>query len=156
PRSGSPAQGEVYLYVSDDGTPPNTALGTSQRQRIPCPLGVAPDGTHVRAWNAVSSFFNFGYRPLVLTRHGETPRPGGDFIILRWPGRPGSGRPVLLRTTALSEITAASDWDVGPGGEGPGVKAFQVGGELPADGIGVVQASGGHDNPTFYLGDVDS
>ena len=58
--------GEIYLYVSGDGSPPDTALGTSVLQRIPGPPPVP--GNQRAGWNAVSNFVNWGYRPLILTR----------------------------------------------------------------------------------------
>ena len=67
--------GEVYLYVSQDDGPPDTALGTSVLQRIPGPPPVpGQTGNQHAGWNAVSNFVNWGYRPLVLTRAGERPR----------------------------------------------------------------------------------
>jgi len=155
PRSGAPVKGEIYLYVSPDSRPPDTSAGTTQRQRIPAPLTSNAMGTPVRAWNVVSWYCNYGYRPLVLTRDGETPRPDGDFVTIRWKGVPEGSASVLLRTTALSSIATPSDWDTSAVAEAPGVKVFQVGPELPDRRAGVVQASGGHEAPTFYVSDVN-
>jgi photosystem II stability/assembly factor-like uncharacterized protein len=153
--SGTQVKGELYLFVSPDAKPPDTADGTTQRQRIPAPITTNAMGTPVRAWNVVSWYCNYGYRPLVLTRDGETPRPDGDFVTIRWKGAPEGSASVLLRTTALSSIAAPSDWDTSAVAEAPGVKVFQVGPELPNRRVGVVQASGGHEAPTFYVSDVN-
>jgi len=142
--------GEICLYVSQDGHAPDTSLGTSVLQRIPGPPP-KPGGTgKPRAgWNAVSNFVNWGYQPLILTRNGETPRPDGDLVTIRFTAE----QALLLRTTAISTITTGTDWVTSATAEGPGVKVFQVGPPLPDPGVNVVQASGGHQAPTFYVGD---
>jgi hypothetical protein len=139
--------GEIYLYVSGDGSPPDTALGTSVLQRIPGPPPVP--GNQRAGWNVVSNFVNWGYRPLILTRSSETPRPDGDLVTIRFTGTEA----LLLRTTAISSITVNTDWVTTAATEGPGVKAFQVGPPLPDMGVNVVQASGGHAAPAYYVGD---
>src|SRR4029077_20748846 len=50
-------------------------------------------------------------------------------------------------------ITVNTDWVTTATAEGSGVKAFQVGPPLPDAGVNVVQASGGHTAPAFYVGD---
>jgi photosystem II stability/assembly factor-like uncharacterized protein len=147
PPAANNVFGEIYLYVGADGSPPDTALGTSVLQRIPGPPPVP--GTQRAGWNAVSNFVNWGYRPLILTRAGETPRPDGDLVTIRFTGTEA----LLLRTTALNSITVNTDWVTTANSEGPGVKCFQVGPPLPNSGVNVVQASGGHAAPTFYVGD---
>src|SRR4051794_30430658 len=108
--------GEIYLYVSGDGSPPDTALGTSVLQRIPGPSPIA--GNQRAGWNAVSNFVNWGYRPLILTRSGETPRPDGDFVTIRFT----ETEALLIRTTAISSITVNTDWVTTAATDGPGVK----------------------------------
>ena len=142
--------GEIYLYVSGNGTPPDTAIGTSVLQRIPGPPPMS--GSQRAGWNAVSNFVNWGYRPLVLTRSGEAPAPDGDLVTIRFTDTEA----LLLRTTAISSITANSDWVTTASTSGPGVKAFQVGPALPSPSISVVQASGGHAAPVYYVGDPNS
>ena len=142
--------GEIYLYVSTDGTPPDTSLNTPVLQRIPGPPPVT--GSQRAGWNAISNFVNWGYRPLVLTRDGETPRPDGDLVTIRFTGTEA----LLLRTTAISSITVNTDWVTSASHEGPGVKVFQVGPALPSMGVDIVQASGGHSGTTYYVGDPDS
>lgn len=150
--AGANIAGEIYLYVSKDAAPPNTAVGTSDKQRIQAPATTNSAGHPARGWNAVSNYVVAGYRPLVLTRSGERPRPDGDFITIRWTGVPEASQALLLRTTAISQLTSADAWVTSATAEGPGVVAFQVGPPLPDNSIGVVQGSGGHDTPTFYIG----
>jgi hypothetical protein len=147
--------GEIYLFVSPNSNPPDTAWGSSQRQRIPAPPAVTDmNGKTTAGWNVVSYYFNYGYRPLVPTPAGQTPRPDSDLVVIRFTGVVGVDPALLLRTTALSQITAEGDWVTSATGEGPGVKAFQVGPALPDPLISVVQATGGHDAPTFYVGNA--
>ena len=153
PANGVP--GEIYLCSGPGSTPPDTAIGTSQLHRIPGPPPAinASDGHPVRGWNVVSFWANYGYRPLVLTPAGAAPRPDGDLVTIRFTGVVGRDPALLLRTTALSSITVDQQWVTSATAEGPGVAAFQVGPALPDPRISIVQASGGHDAPTFYVGD---
>src|SRR5207247_131871 len=64
--------------------------------------------------------------------------------------------PKLLRTTAMSQVTSSNDWVTSASAEGPGVKVFQVGPDLPDRAIDVVQPGGGHRRPTFYVGDPEA
>jgi hypothetical protein len=136
--------GKIHLYKTSEGGVPNGALGTSDLQVIPGPRVAAGQ---VWGWNAVSWWFNFGYRPLVLTLRGEAPRPDGDLLTIRF----FADRSVLLRTTAISQITSPDDWTTTATAEGPGVKVFQQGPTLPDKKVSVVQASGGHISPVFYV-----
>ena len=79
----------------------------------------------------------------------KSPRPDGDLVTIRFTGTEA----LLLRTTAISSITVNTDWVTTATSEGPGVKSFQVGPPLPSAGVNVVQASGGHAAPVFYVGD---
>jgi hypothetical protein len=142
------APGNIHLYTTSQGQVPNGALGTGDVHVIlgpPAPVGAR------WGWNAVSWWQNFGYRPLVLTLRGETPRPDGDLVTIRFFG----DHSLLLRTTAISQITSAGDWTTTATAEGPGVKVFQQGPTLPDPNVSVVQASGGHASPVYYVGDPD-
>jgi hypothetical protein len=150
PPAADNVTGEIYLYVSTNGNPPDTALGTSVRQRIPGPPPVP--GNQRAGWNVVSNFVNWGYRPLVLTLNGEAPRPDGDLVTIRFTAT----QALILRTTAISSITVNTDWVTAAVQDGPGVKSFQVGPPLPDTGVNVVQASGGHAATAYYVGDPDS
>lgn len=68
--------------------------------------------------------------------------PDGDVVIIE---QDLTGVASLFRTTAISSITQISDW------HDPN-KAQQVGPLLPAGAV-VVQASGGHANPVYYVAD---
>ena len=65
-------------------------------------------------------------------------------------------RAFVARTTALSTIVTANDWITSATAEGPSVKVFQQGPDLPSPTINVVQATGGHASPFFYVGDSDA
>jgi BNR/Asp-box repeat len=108
----------------------------------PCPNG---PGDVINESNAISNFSIAGYRPIVLTLATEEPLDDGDYVVIRF--KPDGTR-VLLRTTALSTITAPGDW-------GDPSKASQQGPPLPAN-VDVVQASGGHSSPVFYISDSGS
>lgn len=155
PRADGPdgIEGEIYLYRSSGSEPPNLGWDTDDRTEIPGPvnLPLKPPATKKQAgWSVVSSFFNFGYRPIVLTVPGETPLPDGDTIIIRFTARDGA---FLMRTWKLSEISSANDWASTATADGPNVKSFQVGPPLPASDMPVAQASGGHHHTVFYVND---
>lgn len=146
PRHGSRA---IFLYTADSGEVPDGSWGTDDRRIIPSPP--PPPGEEKGRWNAVSNFYNLGYRPLVLTLDSEAALPGGDFVTIVVSDDGASAR--LLRTTKMSSITAATHWNTTAMVDGPAVKVFAQGPVLPNPMIGVVQPSGGHGNPTFYVGD---
>lgn len=148
PRSGA---GNIFVYTGSGGNPPDASFGTSQRKAIPYPPPLAdPDVTDkARGSNIVSSFVLVGYRPLVLTGRGESPRPDGDFITIRFTTREA----LLLRTTRVSQITSSDDWVTSATQESPSVKVFQQGPPLPSPHACVVQASGGHASPVYYVSD---
>jgi hypothetical protein len=148
PRHGSRA---IFLYTADSGDVPDGSWGTSDRRVIPSPP--PPPGEDKGRWNAVSNFYNLGYRPLVLTPDGEAPLPGGDFVTIIVSNDGASAR--LLRTTKMHNITAATDWNTTATADGPTVKVFSQGPLLPNAAVDVVQPSGGHSNPTFYVGDQE-
>lgn len=141
PRAG---RREVFLYVHPDGEVPDGRFGTNQRKTVKGPP--PPDEDSKSMWIVVSSFYGKGYRPLVLTPADEEPRPDGDFVTI-W-NQPD--RALLLRTTAMSSLDSPEDWVTTATAEGPGVKVFQQGPDLPAS-VDVVQASGGHVRPTFFV-----
>jgi photosystem II stability/assembly factor-like uncharacterized protein len=143
PRDGKRS---VFLYTASPGQVPDASSGTSARRRI---VGPPPAADGKSPWNTVSNFYNDGYRPLVLTLNGEAPRPDGDFVTIVRDGATAR----LMRTTAMSTISSHDDWITSATAEGPGVKVFRQGPELPSASIGVVQPSGGHANPVFYVGD---
>ncbi len=151
PRSGEKG---IFLYTAPVGERPNGAIGTSQRKIIPGPPppdGVPDGDQRKRGWNVVSNFYNLGYRPLIYAVAGQRLRPDGDFITIRF----ATNRSFLARTTALSSITNTNDWVTTATTENTGAAVFQQGPDLPDIAINVVQASGGHESPTFYVGQPD-
>jgi photosystem II stability/assembly factor-like uncharacterized protein len=139
----------LRLYVDPGGGVPDAAIGTSQVLKIFGPPGLTnSQGKKIDNWNAVSFYVFKGHRPLVLTLAGEEPRPDGDFAGIRFFA---DGTKVVVRTTAMSTITAPEDWNTTATDEGPGVKVFQQGPVLPSPNAIVLQASGGHASPTFYV-----
>lgn len=83
------------------------------------------------------------YRPIILTLKGEDPEPDGDYILIR---RFTPEKRVLQRVTEISKIKEAKDWETIPVQQGPDLI-----GEL--NNVYVVQASGGHQHPVFYISD---
>jgi hypothetical protein len=150
PRAGTAPRRRIFVYVDPDGRFPDATVGTTQRLSVPGPP--AQDPGDPAPWNAVSPFVLRGYRPLVLTAPGESPRADGDLVTIRLT--PTAAK--LLRTTAISQITRPEDWVTNATAEGPTVKAFQVGPNLPDRAVDVVQASGGHARPTFYVSDSNA
>ena len=142
----------VHLYATAEGGVPNGAVGSADVHVVPGPAvqRVRPDGAKW-GWNCVSWWFNMGYRPVVLTAHGELPRPDGDFVTIQFL----TDISLLLRTTALSQVTGSDDWTTSATTEGPGVIVFQQGPVLPDENASVVQVSGGHTTPVFYVSDPE-
>jgi photosystem II stability/assembly factor-like uncharacterized protein len=145
PRTG--LQG-IFLYRKPPGGVPDGAVGTSDKIEIPGPPPRVSGETNA-GWNGTSAPYNLGYRPLVLTLRGEAPRPDGDFVTIIYSG----ARASVARTTAMSSIGAAADWISTASAEGPGVKVFQQGPDLPTQSINVAQAAGGHASPSLFAGD---
>lgn len=148
PRHGGRS---VFLYTTDEGSAADGSWGTGQRHVVPPPP--PPPGADKGKWNTVSSHYNLGYRPLVLTPAGEAPLPGGDFITIITADDDSSSQ--LVRSTRLHDVTASSHWITSVTSDGPGVKVFRQGPSLPRPIMGVVQASGGHASPTFFVGDLE-
>jgi hypothetical protein len=148
PRTGPSSQRRtIFLYVNPTGEKADGALGTTQNIVIPGPP-VLP-GENQAPWNVVSWFCNAGYRPIVPTLNDESPRPNGDFVTIRF----GANNARLLRTTKLSQISSPNDWNTSATSESDGALVFQQGPDLPNSKIDIVQPSGGHDNPIFYVSD---
>ena len=138
------------IYTGAAGEAPDAAMDTQQFHEMQPPpfLGGSVD-LRKRGHNLVSNFYNAGYRPLVLTRAGEAPRPDGDLVVIRFT----ADQALLLRTTHLSAITTPNAWVTNATSESQSALSFRQGPPLPSKDVSVVQASGGHENPTFYVGD---
>lgn len=144
---------EVWLYVAQAGEIANGAWGTSQRRRIPGPPP-AP-GEKKSAWNAWSKHVGRGYRPVVQTLANESPRPDGDFLVII-VDHTGTPTARLKRTTALSSVHHAQDWLSEARSEGAGSVVFEPTPPLPHQEVDVVQASGGHEHPVYFVSNPSS
>lgn len=145
--------GAIFSYSKPNGIP-DGSLGTNDRITVPAPAPpkVIRANETVRTWIAVSHFYGSGYRPLIQTLPSEKPKPRGDFItILR-----KTNSAVLLRTTKLDLIDNPNDWRTTATSEGSNALVFQEGPDLPDMNMTVVQASGGHENPTYYVSNIDT
>jgi len=119
-------------------------------QRIP------QDNTQFVQWvcpadcNAVSSYYDRGYRPLVLTGAGKDSALPADLVVI---GTKASGARAVFRKTNSQAMTSATDWeDTSKAAQyGPDLPACDSG--FPSDCLDVVQASGGHNSPVLYVGD---
>jgi hypothetical protein len=149
PRSSG--GGNIFVYSGSGNNPPDASYATSQRKTVPYPPSLPdPDvDDKARGSNIVSDFVGVGYRPLVLTAPGESPRPDGDFITIRFTAREA----LLLRTTRIKEITSPDHWVTSASQESPSVKVFQQGPPLPSPHCCAVQAAGGHTSPVYYVSD---
>lgn len=86
-----------------------------------------------------------GYRPVIKTLATEAPLPDGDYVFI--DQALATGISTLLRTTSISKITQLSDWADPP-------KAVAIGPALPMN-VDIVQVSGGHFAPVYYVGDAN-
>lgn len=136
----------LYYYSVAVDEIPDGADGTGDRDEVPSPAGGGA------GWNAGSHYFNLGNRPLLLTLHGQVPRPGGDFLIIRY----ADDKAYLTRTTKIGSISNSAHWVTTSDLESSGHRAFRQGPILPAPTANVVQATGGHDDPVFYVADIFS
>jgi len=149
---GASAVSRLIQYKAPLGKSVDAGSGTSQRREITSPAIPNPALPEPRqfSWNCVSFFTTKGYRPLVLTLPTESPRPGGDFITIVYRST-GS---FLMRTTKMATTTIGqSDWNSSATTETSGAKVFQQGPVLPVEEMTIVQASGGHATPVFYVSD---
>ena len=145
PRQGP---GVVGIIVSSDPTQyPRANDGASKRfipstQRVVITDPVAM--TKKLVPYASSGIVLRGYRPLIKTLATEAPLPDGDYVFINQAL--DTGFLTLLRTTSISSITQVTDWT-------DPTKATPIGPVLPM-GVDLVQASGGHSAPVFYIGDA--
>ena len=134
-RSG----GSEYPNAGDDGS----------KKFAPSPKRVTVNGPLALVAYASSDAYLFGYRPLILTLATEAPLPDGDLIVVE---QALDFTAFLFRTRKITSITKLDDW------HDPN-KAEQIGPQLPTTTINpragaiIPQASGGHANPVFYVGD---
>jgi hypothetical protein len=138
PRKGD---GEIAIVKSDGSEYPNAADGDS-KTFAPSPKKINFGDASKLSPFASSDVYLIGYRPLIRTLATEFPLPDGDMVVIE---QALDGTANLFRTTAISSIQQPVDWH-------DTSKAQQIGPTLPPGAI-VVQASGGHADPTFYVAD---
>ena len=135
----------LYVNPSPDAYPdPSVA---SHHHPHPLPYPDRDDGG-----NVAEMATGKGYRPVILTLSGENRLDDSDFIIIEQ----GSGNEVfpngarwVARTTQLSKIQSASDWQTKASRQGPFFSSDM-------EQANVVQASGGHGDPVFFVSDADA
>jgi hypothetical protein len=133
---------KVNIITAADSSHYPDPTDRSRTLHIPATLRVRPPGDIASEYTQ-SGFVLQGYRPIIHTLATEAALPDGDYVFIH--SSDGVSRKVL-RTTSISSITQVSDWD------DPN-KAQVIGTVLPASATEpVVQASGGHANPVFYVG----
>ena len=147
PRAGR----KVFLYKKAGGVP-DAAVGTSDRTIIPNPSGLPdPNDTIPAGPEFGSSFVSFyhslGYRPLILTMPGEARPDDIDIVTFRYT----LSATILLRARRLSAVTDETQWDQAAQAGAP---VQNVGPPLPTQYMNVVQASGGHASPTYFVADL--
>jgi hypothetical protein len=131
--------GDIAILTSDGSEYPNAADGDA-KTFAPSTKRISPSDSTKLTHYAASDMYLSGYRPLIRTVETELPLPDGDVVII---DQALDRTAVVFRTTAISSIKTLDDWrDTG--------KAQQVGPTLPAGAL-VVQASGGHASPAFYV-----
>jgi hypothetical protein len=137
----------ITVYETAPGRLPNAAAGTNEFHTIP---GPPPNTDGGARWTAGSGFVIRGFRPLVLNLPSDDPSAPGDYVFIRFKS---NAEAVLLRTRSILKIQHASDWDTTATSANQGKLVFQQGPSLPP-GCQIVQASGGHSDTVFYVGNA--
>jgi hypothetical protein len=137
PRRGD---GQIGIVASGGSSYPD-AGDNGSKTFVPSPKKISFNNPSKLVPYAASDVYLFGYRPLVKTIATEAALPDGDVVIIE---QALDGTATLLRTTAIRSIKTPNDWhDLS--------KARPVGPTLPPGAI-VVQASGGHAHPAYFVG----
>jgi photosystem II stability/assembly factor-like uncharacterized protein len=145
-------KGFIGIIRSGGSEYPNAGDNDSKKF-VPSPKRVVLTGPAALVPYASSDAYLFGYRPLILTLATEAPLSDGDFIIVE---QALDFTAFLFRTRKITSITKLNDWH-------DSNKAEQIGPQLPVGvanpginpraGAIIPQASGGHADPVFYVGD---
>ncbi|MFO0991272.1 MAG: hypothetical protein U1E67_05015 [Hyphomicrobiales bacterium] len=136
PRRGV---GEIGIIRSNGSNYPDASDGGSKAFVPSTKIINFNDATKLSPC-ASSGVYLAGYRPLIRTIATEAALPDGDVVIIE---QQLDGTAILLRTTAIRTIKTLSDWN-------DPAKAQQIGPTLPASAV-IVQASGGHAHPTYFV-----
>jgi hypothetical protein len=148
----------VAVYESHSGGLPDASRTGHDRVAVVGPPIVTDPNISGDAWNANSGFAAPGFRPIILGLVGENPPPQGDYIFILFNPAllPSATQALLVRTQNIIDIKHRDEWATTATGAGQGANVFRQGPPLPPPlpgaRIGVVQASGGHVNPVFYVG----
>lgn len=144
----------VAVYENHSGGLPDASSTGHDRVAVVGPPIVTDPTISGVAWNGNSGFAAPGFRPIILGLLGETPPPQGDYIFILFNPAllPSATQPLLVRTQNIIDIQHRDEWASTATGPGQGANVFRQGPPLPGAKIGVVQASGGHVNPVFYVG----
>jgi hypothetical protein len=136
-RDQGGAGGAWYLWVNARGAYPDPARDGTPARPLPEP------------------FFDYnvaalkGYKPIILTLSNENLSDDGDYILIRRIPTTIKEFHGIMRTTQLSKISDPADWNT----KASLVMPVFLDGMQNAD---IVQASGGHKNTVFYVGDTQS
>jgi hypothetical protein len=139
----------VSVYQTQPGNLPDASATGHDRKAVTGPPTV-PDNEPSRVvWNASSFYGEQGSRPIVLGLAGETAPAQGDYIFIL---NPNDANPVLVRTHNIFDIKHRFEWVTTATGPGQGANVFLQGPPLPEARLGVLQASGGHADPVYFVG----
>jgi hypothetical protein len=139
PRWGT----KLAVYDTSVGSLPNATSGTGQRHSVPGP----PSGSKM---NITSGFGERGSRPMILNFPGDDVS-NGDYVFILFTTLPTGGtRARVVRTRQIRQITNQADWLTTT--SDPSARVFQQGPDLPDPTLQLLQASGGHAIPVFYVG----
>jgi hypothetical protein len=139
----------VSVYQAQPGNLPDASASGHDRKAVTGPVTLAPDAPYRDVWNASSDYGNRGSRPIVLGLFGESAPEQGDYIFVL---NPSFDHPTLVRTQNIFDIKHRQEWVTTATAPGQGANVFLQGPPLPEANLGVVQASGGHANPVFFVG----
>jgi hypothetical protein len=136
PRRGD---GEIGIIRSDGSGYPDAGDGDS-KTFVPSPKIINFNDSTKLSPCASSGVYLAGYRPLIRTIATEASLPDGDVVIVE---QALDGTATLLRTTAIRSIKTIAHWH-------DANKAQQIGPTLPRTAV-IVQASGGHAQPVYFV-----
>ena len=142
PRFGT----KLAVYETSMGNLPDASKGTNQGHYIPGP----PAGWKL---NANSGAGIRGSRPMILNQYpGDNPANPGDYAFILTSSNPSApARALVVRTQKMLQINNANDWLTTT--TDPSSLVFQQGPDLPDPTLNVLQVSGGHSTPVFYVSD---
>ncbi|HEY8868752.1 MAG TPA: hypothetical protein VIM30_05135, partial [Candidatus Limnocylindrales bacterium] len=139
----------VTVYETSPGSFPNLRSATSDRHMVPGPPFLQSSEPPRPLWNAISTYGNRGSRPIVLGLPGEPQPPQGDYVFIL---NPTTAMPQLVRTQNILDIKSRDEWVTTANAPGQGTNVYLQGPPLPGPNLAIVQASGGHGSPVFFVG----